>query len=146
MKATLEIPDELYALVKARAALEGRTLRSVAIELLSQWVRGDAVAGGTAPGVEEGKPEYKVGGDDSLAGKSKEDTGPLSATGDGEARRGAPYPWEIFGERLRKKMRYDAPIDEIAGVLKGDGPELDMAKAREMYMQEIAEAWKKRGV
>lgn len=38
MKATLEIPDDLYAMVKARAALEGRTLRSVAIELLELWV------------------------------------------------------------------------------------------------------------
>lgn len=58
MKATLEIPDELYAMVKARAALEGRTLRSVAIELFGQWVRGDAVVGGTSLGVEEGKPDY----------------------------------------------------------------------------------------
>lgn len=54
MKATLEIPDELYAMVKARAALEGRTLRSVAIELLSQWVSGT----GFSPNVEEGKPVY----------------------------------------------------------------------------------------
>lgn len=146
MKATLEIPDELYALVKARAALEGRTLRSVAIELLSQWVRGNAMVVGTAAKVEEGKPGYKVGGDDSPAGKPKENAGSLSAAGAGETNRGAPYPWEIFGERLRKKMRYDAPIDEIAGVLKRGGPELDMAKAREMYMQEIAEAWRKRGV
>lgn len=44
MKATLEIPDELYGLVKARAALEGRTLRSVAIELLGAWVNGGSAA------------------------------------------------------------------------------------------------------
>lgn len=44
MKATLEIPDELYALVKARAALEGRTLRSVAIELFELWTSTKAEA------------------------------------------------------------------------------------------------------
>lgn len=44
MKATLEIPDDLYAMVKARAALEGRTLRSVAIELLGGWIGGGSGA------------------------------------------------------------------------------------------------------
>lgn len=48
MKATLEIPDELYAMVKARAALERRTLRSVAIELLELWSNGGTVARGHA--------------------------------------------------------------------------------------------------
>lgn len=42
MKATLEIPDELYRMVKARSALEGRSLRSVAIELFRQWVQRDS--------------------------------------------------------------------------------------------------------
>jgi hypothetical protein len=39
MKATLEIPDELYRMVKARSALEGRSLRSVAIELFQEWLQ-----------------------------------------------------------------------------------------------------------
>jgi len=38
MKATLEIPDELYRRVKARSALEGRPLRSVAVELFQNWL------------------------------------------------------------------------------------------------------------
>lgn len=130
MKATLEIPDDLYAMVKARAALEGRTLRSVAIELFSEWARGEVV--GSAK-LEEAKPGY---GDAAAA-----TAGPKQA-----ADKKKPYPWEIHGELLRRRMRRDAPIDEIAGVLKGPGPQLDMVKAREMYMQEIADEWRRKGL
>ncbi len=38
MKATLEIPDDLYRRVKARSALEGRPLRSVAVQLFQNWL------------------------------------------------------------------------------------------------------------
>lgn len=38
MKATLEIPDELYRRVKAKSALEGRPIREVAVELLRGYV------------------------------------------------------------------------------------------------------------
>ncbi len=38
MKATLDIPDDLYRQVKARSALEGRPLRSVAIQLFQTWL------------------------------------------------------------------------------------------------------------
>ena len=38
MKATLDIPDDLYRRVKARSAMEGRPLRSVATELFQQWL------------------------------------------------------------------------------------------------------------
>ena len=124
MKATLEIPDDLYAMVKARAALEGRTLRSVAIELFAEWARGERI---DTPKVEEAKPGY----------------GAASAEQPEAAKK--PYPWEVYGEILKRRMRRDAPIDEIAGVLKG-GPPLDMAKAREMYMQEIADEWRRKGV
>jgi hypothetical protein len=41
MKATLEIPDELFRNVKARSALEGRPVRSVAIELFEKWLTGE---------------------------------------------------------------------------------------------------------
>jgi hypothetical protein len=44
MKATLDIPDDLYRRVKARSALEGRTLRSVAIELFQTWLHGQPAA------------------------------------------------------------------------------------------------------
>ena len=54
MKATLDIPDDLYRRVKARSAMEGRPLRSVAIGLLQQWLDGDnsppATGMTTAPG------------------------------------------------------------------------------------------------
>ena len=38
MKATIEVPDELYRKVKARNALEGRAVREVAIELFRGYV------------------------------------------------------------------------------------------------------------
>ncbi len=38
MKATLDIPDDLYRRVKARSAMEGRPLRAVAIGLLQRWL------------------------------------------------------------------------------------------------------------
>ena len=38
MKATLDIPDDLYRRVKARSALEGRTIRSVAVQLFQDWL------------------------------------------------------------------------------------------------------------
>ena len=38
MKATIEIPDELYRRVKAKSALEGRPIRAVTIELFQQWL------------------------------------------------------------------------------------------------------------
>lgn len=42
MKSTLDIPDELYRRVKARSAMEGRPIRSVAVELFQQWLDGPA--------------------------------------------------------------------------------------------------------
>lgn len=39
MKATLNIPDDLYKRVKARSALEGKPIRSVAIELFQRWIQ-----------------------------------------------------------------------------------------------------------
>ena len=39
MKATFQIPDELYREVKAQTARDGRTLRDVAIQLFEQWLR-----------------------------------------------------------------------------------------------------------
>ncbi|RPJ32906.1 MAG: hypothetical protein EHM17_12130 [Verrucomicrobiaceae bacterium] len=39
MKATFQIPDELYREVKAESAREGRSVRDVAISLFQQWLR-----------------------------------------------------------------------------------------------------------
>jgi len=38
MKATFDIPDDLYRRVKARSAMEGRPLRSVILELFQKWL------------------------------------------------------------------------------------------------------------
>ena len=40
MKATLDIPDDLYRRVKARSAMEGRPVRSVAVQLFQKWLDG----------------------------------------------------------------------------------------------------------
>jgi hypothetical protein len=40
MKATIEIPDELYRRVKAKAALQGRAIREVTSELYRTWLEG----------------------------------------------------------------------------------------------------------
>jgi hypothetical protein len=38
MKATIDIPDDLYRRVKAKTALKGRAVRDVTIELFQSWV------------------------------------------------------------------------------------------------------------
>ena len=38
MKATIEIPDELYRRVKAKSAMEGLAVREVAVSLFSTWI------------------------------------------------------------------------------------------------------------
>ena len=44
MKATIDIPDELYRQVKAKSALEGRAIREVTIELYKAWLNQEDVA------------------------------------------------------------------------------------------------------
>ncbi len=38
MKATIDVPDALYRRVKARSALDGRTVRDVTVELYERWL------------------------------------------------------------------------------------------------------------
>ncbi len=45
MKATIDIPDQLYRQVKARSALAGRSIRDVTIELYEGWLAGSPTAG-----------------------------------------------------------------------------------------------------
>ena len=40
MIATIKIPDEMYREVKAKSALEGRSVRSVTVMLYTSWLRG----------------------------------------------------------------------------------------------------------
>lgn len=48
MKATIDIPDELYRRVKARSAMEGRPVRDVALGLFRAWMLQPAGGGATA--------------------------------------------------------------------------------------------------
>jgi hypothetical protein len=41
MKATIDIPDELYRQVKARSALQGKAVREVTVELYERWLASD---------------------------------------------------------------------------------------------------------
>ena len=41
MKATIDIPDDLYRQVKAEAALRGLTVREVTTRLYRRWLRED---------------------------------------------------------------------------------------------------------
>jgi predicted transcriptional regulator YdeE len=38
VKATIDIPDDLYRKVKAKTALEGRRVRDVTVELYQRWL------------------------------------------------------------------------------------------------------------
>ena len=40
MKATIDVPDDLYRQVKAEAALRGLTVREVTTRLYRRWLRG----------------------------------------------------------------------------------------------------------
>lgn len=44
MKATIDIPDELYRKVKAKSALLGKPVREVTVELYRQWIESDLAA------------------------------------------------------------------------------------------------------
>ncbi len=45
MRTTIDIPDELHRELKAKAALEGRTVRELVIGLIEADVRRDVVKG-----------------------------------------------------------------------------------------------------
>lgn len=49
MKATIEIPDELYRKIKAKSALQGRPVRAVTIELFQRWLDEDAATATLTP-------------------------------------------------------------------------------------------------
>ena len=55
MKATIEIPDELYRKVKAKSALEGRPVREVTVELFRSWVVESRLEPGTDQRAERGR-------------------------------------------------------------------------------------------
>jgi hypothetical protein len=48
MKTTLDLPDSLYRQVKSKAAIEGRSVRDVTIELFQLWLAGSVGAAKSA--------------------------------------------------------------------------------------------------
>ena len=52
MKATFQIPDELYREVKAETAREGKTVGEVTIRLFEQWLRQKKQRAHPAPSVD----------------------------------------------------------------------------------------------
>lgn len=129
MKTTLEVPDDLYALVKAKAALEGRTLRAVMEELLKGW----AGSPPSVPGATKDTPPALLA--EPRAGYDKADV----TLGDKPI-----APWEVLSRQWAAQNDPEAPISSIAGTIKDAGPDLDMAKAREVYARHMAKAWRKR--
>jgi hypothetical protein len=87
MKATIDIPDELYRRVKARTALEGRTVREVTTELYRRWLE-------EAPA--ERRPGHS-GGDPGEAHRP----GPSS----GEPGEAWLEGWEELGRRIAEDAR-----------------------------------------
>ncbi|MBI1732268.1 MAG: hypothetical protein HYR49_05805 [Gammaproteobacteria bacterium] len=63
MKATIEVPDDLYRRVKAKSALEGRPVRQVAVDLFRFYVEETAAmaaapkSGRESSGVPQGVQE-----------------------------------------------------------------------------------------
>src|SRR5438445_12989153 len=53
MKATVDIPVDLYRQVKAKSALQGRRVREVTVELFRQWI-GATDRGGAEASIESG--------------------------------------------------------------------------------------------
>lgn len=65
MKTTIDFPDELYRQVKAKAALEGLSIRELTIDLYQRWLsRGDADE--PAPSDEEWLASWLRLGDEAL--------------------------------------------------------------------------------
>ena len=52
MKATFDLPDQLYRDVKAKTAQEGRTVREVVVALFQQWIANGKTLGASTPPVD----------------------------------------------------------------------------------------------
>jgi len=49
MRTTFDLPDELMRHLKARAALEGRSLRDLVLELVERGLKAPSVSAASAP-------------------------------------------------------------------------------------------------
>ena len=52
MKATFDLPEQLYREVKAKTANEGRTVREVVVTLFQQWLEAERTSGASTPRVD----------------------------------------------------------------------------------------------
>ena len=50
MKTSIDLPDDLYRLVKSKSALQGKAVREVATALFSAWVADTATSGAGSTG------------------------------------------------------------------------------------------------
>ena len=128
MKTTLDLSDDLYAVVKAKAALEGRTLRSIVEELLLGWV-----GAGISNSILSKDSTQLVSEPRATYGKKRAAKKSVQVA-----------PWDVLRQKWEKENDPNAPISSIAGTIKNPGPDLDMAKAREIYQRHLAEEWKRR--
>jgi hypothetical protein len=62
VKATIDIPEDLYRKVKAKSALEGRPVRAVAIQLFREWVGESSKQQSESPFVSVGELMHKACG------------------------------------------------------------------------------------
>lgn len=58
MKATIEIPDELYRQVKAKSALRGQAVREVVMSLFQGWLAEEHDTAVARPVVAEDRPAW----------------------------------------------------------------------------------------
>ena len=56
MKATIEVPDELYRRVKAKSAIEGQPVREVVMRLFQGWLGEEAEMPADREGLAGGRP------------------------------------------------------------------------------------------
>jgi plasmid stability protein len=94
MKTSIDLPDDLYRRVKARSAMEGRTVREVATQLLSQWIDAPPTpvrAAAEAPRIPEADPVA------------------LAASSDWR------YEWATLGARVARVLAEHRPHHPDAG-------------------------------
>ena len=72
MKATIEIPDALYRQIKARSALDGRSIRDVTIEAYRRWLAETPATYGTADDEPTSAAEAWLAGWEALASEIAE--------------------------------------------------------------------------
>ena len=129
MKATMEIPDELYRQVKAKSALEGRRIREVAVELFQRYV-GLGEPSELEPGDRDAEVRQQI--DDEPA---PEWFGVLRRS----ARRVKRHDMEAVREMTSRFRNFDQFCDEVLKHRSGPLASAVEDMADEMYRQEIVE-------